>query len=456
MRRGTLKRSDKTIDSPLYVHTWAKDDYILAGQLTLQEAATANGIAAQFVYIEEYREDPDAYPLDPINLDFTPGIFTTTHPHITLGAIFDAAPDAWGRRVIHANDRNLTAEQTFRSAFLRGADGIGAIVLTSDPLADVTALAKWSQRERPTLKQIDDAAIAARRLEMDGSIPDELKHLLAGSWTIGGARPKAILQDLEARSVIAKFPSLNENVNRNGIEWASLQMARDMGFTVPDHKLISVSTGQALVLGRFDRAGPTQSERLHYVSAYSLISKARESLKMDSAADVAVFSCGNLIDLAGRLATKPAAAKVNMFARLLLNAALHNTDDHLKNFGFLKDPNDALHYSIAPVFDVSPQLSTDHYLHCADIGRNYTAAELLNQAPRLGIAPKAAQAAWDQMMPVLEKRADYYDEAGLTHAEINSVDKLFVQGVGKAGTLKPVVTILKNKSTFHGPTPTLG
>ncbi|MDV7396753.1 HipA domain-containing protein, partial [Arthrospira platensis SPKY1] len=102
-----------------------------------------------------------------------------------------------------------------------------------------------------------------------------MRHMLGGSWTIGGARPKAILRDdrpgaVPGLSLIAKFGSRHDTLARNRLEYASLRMARDMGFRVPDHFLVesdrlslagshaqmlqgSLPADATLVLERFDR-----------------------------------------------------------------------------------------------------------------------------------------------------------------------------------------------------------
>lgn len=465
------ERHSKQVVSPLAIFAWSKsataEGFELAGHLELEEqggAGNANAILAGFTYAPAYLAMAGAYHLDPINLPLCAGTVSTQHAFISLGSIFDAAPDAWGRRVIHASEPAMSVDgATYTQAFLRGADGIGALLLKPSDGVDssdgLDALVEWSRTERPTLAQLDEAAHASRRLENSESISDEHRRLLAGSWTIGGARPKAIIRNqgdfemsepLLGMSLIAKFPSINEPLDRAGIEWACLRMARDMGFEVPGHALASVATGRTLVLERFDRypvasgVNPLMEGRKHYVSANSLVSSLVESKRMDTARDRLTFSFGKLMAMAALVANKPSKARVDMYARLVLNTALHNTDDHLKNFGFIQD-DDNQSLRLAPVFDLSPQGLTEHFVHLTNLGRKYTVRDVREQAKFLGIAAGAALEVEEKILSVLEHRARYYDMAGLPLEQREKIDKLIERGTGgllkstAAPTRSPVV-----------------
>ena len=454
-------RSSKSIASLLNVYVWrankASEAFCLAGQLTLQDLGTgdANELLASFKYSDEYLNSSESYPLDPINLPLRQGAVSTRHAFVALGAIFDAAPDAWGRRVVQASESQLLEDGSIYSrAFLRGADGIGAMLLKpaygDDSIDELTRLVQWSRDERPTLGELNNAALATRRLEQSEGISEEHKRLLAGSWTIGGARPKAIVRNegtlplseaLTGRSLIAKFPTINESVDRSKIEWACLRMARDMGFEVPGHALADVATGTALLLERFDRyalstaISPLMEGRRHYISANSLVSSLSDTKRLDTAHDKVTFSFGNLMSIAARVAAKPNQARSDMYARLVLNTALHNTDDHLKNFGFLKDDNSrALHLS--PVFDLSPQGLGSHFVHLGDFGRRYNIRDVRGLSRSLGVAAGAAATIEEKILTVLERRSEYFEMADLALNQRQAVEALIASGTG--GLLSPV------------------
>jgi serine/threonine-protein kinase HipA len=439
MRRAS-DRPFKEVANRLRVNAWTPSGFLLAGTLDLEEDGPT--ISATFQYDPGYLTAPGAYPLDPINLPLGRTLYATSSQFVTLGAIFDAAPDAWGRRVVAAQIPPTSTDGIFRSAFLRGADGIGSLVLTPESLSaptDLDNIVSLSLNERPTLTQIERAARAAADFEDGQDLTDEMRHMLGGSWTIGGARPKAILRDdrrgaAPGSSLIAKFNSKRDLVPRNRIEWACMQMASDMGFRVAKADLVELGNdgdSTALVLERFDRelvAG--RIHRRHYVSAISLASYEPQSAHLNSSQDQIMISWGKLLEIASRVSDKPAPARVEMFSRLVLNTALQNTDDHLKNFGFIKVDGAATRYDIAPVFDVSAQAATRHYLHCANLGQVYAMDEVIPMARRLGIANGAAEEIEQRILTVLDQRKHYLDRAGLSASQAGKVLGWIESGLG--------------------------
>lgn len=447
MNRGADRR-DRLIDGELIVHAWTRDGFLRAGLLSLEE--DGENISASFQYDAAYLSHPESYPLDPINLPLGSTRFATASQFVTLGAIFDAAPDAWGRRVVQAQLAQEARGRVFRGAFLRGADGIGALVMT--PLAldgeiKLEEIIQQSLDERPALSQLQRAASAALLFEQGEELTQEIKEMLGGSWTIGGARPKAILrqddpQAVRGESVIAKFGSRHDTVDRLAIEYASLQMAAAMGMNPCGHRLVEVGGGKeayrALILDRFDRRTVDGLvHRRHYLSAMSLVSHQPQSKFLNSMMDQAMISWGKLIDVAARVAARPGAAKVEMFARLCLNTALHNTDDHLKNFGFLRMEQGHTHYEVAPVFDVSPQAADRHYLHCADLGQVYNLKEVISRARALGIAKGAAEEVEQRILEVLDRRDEFFDEADLNREQGEMVGQWIEMGLGPVYTSRP-------------------
>lgn len=451
IRNKEADRKDRLVDGELVVNAWTSDGFLRAGLLSLEE--DGEHVAASFRYEAQYLAHPKSYPLDPINLPLGTTDFATASQFVTLGAIFDAAPDAWGRKVVQAQLADEARGRVFRGAFLRGADGIGALVMT--PLAldghvNLEEIVQLSLNERPGVSQLWRAATAALQFEQGEELTQEMKEMLGGSWTIGGARPKAILRSdapgsVPGESVIAKFGSKHDSIDRLAIEFASLRMADEMGMNPCGHQLVSIDgvgegVGRALLLDRFDRRTVDgRVQRRHYLSAMSVVSHQPQSKFLNSSQDQAMISWGKLLDVASRIGAKPGAAKVEMFARLCLNTALHNTDDHLKNFGFLRAQDSVTHYELAPVFDVSPQAADRHYLHCADLGQAYNLKEVISRARVLGIAKGAAEEVEQRILEVLDRRDEFLDEAGLSEAQRQTVGHWIEQGLGPAYADRPKV-----------------
>lgn len=524
-RLKSRDRSLKEVDGTLTVYANTPSGWLAAGELELEErgaaADTSASMFAKFRYADSFLTHRHAFPLDPINLPLQEGWFETTHQHVKLGAIFDAAPDAWGRRVVQSQlaAQALAAAEAkdglgpgllhladddvriYRQALLRGADGIGALLVTPSTrdrrsTEQLDSIIAQSILERPALSELEPAARAARDLELNGQVTPGMEHLLAGSWTIGGARPKAIVRDDRpgappGSSVIVKFASAGETVARNQLEAAVLDMLADFELDgqrldVPAHTIREVDVrGQredALVIQRFDRvwrrpdvpledlatrtdplgerlrAVPpellevrpdttpeawreafigSRALRLHYVSAISVMSMQLQSKRIDTPADIRNFSWKRLIEIAAKIAAKPDAARVQMFTRLLVNAALNNSDDHLKNFGFIRLENHPLHYRVAPIFDITPQPSPSHYLHCANLGRSYTMEQAVSRAAAVGISPAIAQRIRDALMTVLDRRTDYFDARRMTREQQQTVQGWIARGMGRPNITPP-------------------
>lgn len=438
MKTAAADRRLKLLDGDLRVHAWTATGFVSAGLMSLEE--DGESLSATFTYDDTYLTDPRAFPLDPINLPLGKTKFASTSQFVRMGAIFDAAPDAWGRRVVQAQLPEEARQRVFRGAFLRGADGIGGLLITPEAMSaslDLDSIVQRSLVERPGTSQLDLAAQAALQFEEGADLTDEMRLMLGGSWTIGGARPKAILRDeregaLPGESVIAKFQSRHDTIARNRLEFAALRMADDMKFGSTGHRLVEMGGGRtALVLQRFDRqVAGDQVHRRHYVSAMSLASYEPQSKFLDSRMDQAVLSWSKMLDTTSRICAQPSKARVEMFGRLCLNAALQNTDDHLKNFGFLKVRGSHVHYDIAPVFDVSPQGAQRHYLHCHDQGQVYNFHDAMSCARALGIAKGAAQEVEESIMQVLQHRDRYFEEAGLNAADQAKVESWISSGLG--------------------------
>lgn len=109
----------------------------------------------------------------------------------------------------------------------------------------------------------------------------------------------------------------------------------------------------------------------------------------------------------------------------------------LKNYGFLKVDGDLAHYEVAPVFDVSPQRGASHYLHCGDLGRNYSLSEAMTQARKMKIAKAAADEVRDRIIGVLEHRADYFEQAGLTPRQATIAEASILRGCPELAQDKP-------------------
>jgi serine/threonine-protein kinase HipA len=181
---------------------------------------------------------------------------------------------------------------------------------------------------------------AADALERDTATSRQLRLLLRGGSSLGGARPKAHVLDRQGRPAIAKFPSTTTDewdVNR----WESVAMtlAKRAGTTVADHELHLVDTKSVLVVDRFDRA--PDGTRIGYISAMTLL----------SGTDGQQFDYTDLAGQIEEVSEAPTRDLQELWARCACGRLISNTDDHLRNTGFLRG---AAGWNLSPAFDLNP------------------------------------------------------------------------------------------------------
>lgn len=421
-------RKHKSVESELYVYVDIRGEAVLAGLLTLDDT-DENQFYAEFTYVQSYVSDPRAFALDPLNLPLVDArsTFRTESRYETLGAIFDAAPDAWGRNVMRVD--NAGARVTEDEVLLKGRGmGVGALFFSARPL---TPNMRKTYR-LPEVRQLESLGDLLSDIDQGIKPKGLYRDILGSSWDIGGARPKTIVRDDQGEMWIAKFPRKGDSYDRQRVEYANLQMARAIGLTVPEVRLVETHLGAVLLTHRFDRVqlpakpgAETVVARRHFLSGASLISPSAHIGKreLDGPRGKATYSYARLADVTRRISSNPVQDLKELYARMILNVAVHNTDDHLKNVGFLKDEG-AETYRLSPLFDVVTQEgSARHYLHIGAAGRESSFQNCLSEYRRFGLRSEAvARGILDHVRGVVAQRQRYYEEAGMTAQEIAHVE----------------------------------
>lgn len=325
------------------VHVVIGTDEVRAGRLWARRYRGRE--SASFAYDDAYLAYSRAYPLEPA-LPLVAGQQHTAEGRAMFAAFSDCAPDRWGRRLMlrdeeHRAERKHTTEHSFGEAdYLLGVrdDLRQGALRFADPETG-TFLAEES-RGIPQLLQLGKLLRAADKLERDAADDDELSLLLHGGSSLGGARPKAHVLDVGGRVAIAKFPSpKNDNWDVMRWEWVALRLARDAKIRVPDFAAHTIDETVVLVVDRFDRAG---GQRIGYVSAMTLL-EAKDGDER------------SYIDIAEVIETESPQAGQDLqelWRRMAFSVLIRNTDDHLRNHGFLRDTTAG--WSLAPAFDLNP------------------------------------------------------------------------------------------------------
>ncbi|MCF8506898.1 MAG: type II toxin-antitoxin system HipA family toxin [Caulobacter sp.] len=269
-------------------------------------------------------------------------------PHELPLPFYDAAPDGWGRGVLTA----AFPRQVFGMAeFLAAAGNDRTGDLGFGPTPDSGPM-QWVPHGDPRFAPADgsdslDALVeAAEAVESGDATITHLRRLFRSSADTGGARPKAHLS-IDGENWLAKFRTWGDPFDDPRIEAVCLDLAEACGIDVPARRLVRVAGRSVLLLRRFDRIGTARSG---YMSAATLVGAAPSAYRTDvTYADVAAR--------ARRVGLQP--CEEALFRRMLFNAFIHNTDDHLRNHGFLR--RDGV-WRLSPAFDLVPCANPRHVL----------------------------------------------------------------------------------------------
>lgn len=290
-----------------------------------------------FDYGRRYLQRENALSLAP-TLSLSEETFAPTGSMGLPGAIRDASPDAWGRRVVQyqvTGDRGENADTGYlgeRTYLLNsGSNRFGAIDFQLSP-------ENYIPRDS-TPAPLDELLNAADTVEAGGELPYELERALLSGTAMGGARPKAVFHD-RGREYIAKFTASNDHFPVVGAEAASMFLAEKVGLNVARTRVEDVLGRTVLLVERFDRTG--DGGRILAVSALTMT-------KLDELQ----ARSGSYIDFldAMRANGAPEGTAAEIYTRIAFNMAISNSDDHLRNHAVLWDGRTAV---LSPAYDLSP------------------------------------------------------------------------------------------------------
>jgi serine/threonine-protein kinase HipA len=393
------------------------DAPLLAGRLWAHRRRNVE--SATFAYDAGYLAHPGAYALDPA-LPLATGQQQTPEGRAIFGAFSDCAPDRWGRRLVNrAEERRVRsdggAERSFGEVdyMLAVRDDLrqGALRFR-DPATG--AFIADEQRGIPHLVDLPELLGAAERLERDEATVEELRTLLRGGSSLGGARPKAHVLAEGGRVAIAKFPSpASDEWDVMRWEWVAQRLARHAGVTVPDSSLHAVDGKAVLVVHRFDRVG---ERRVGYVSAMTML-------------EAADGDRGSYLEIAEAIERESPTAGADLrelWRRIAFSILISNTDDHLRNHGFLRSTTAG--WSLSPAFDLNPdprpgakQLSTAIDYDDADASVDL----LLSIAPLFRLQPDDALTVLGEVLAGTASWRRAARDAGLDAAAVEQMARAF-------------------------------
>jgi serine/threonine-protein kinase HipA len=323
---------------------------------SLRRQVGRGGEVFSFEYDRDWLKTSDAFSFDP-DLAMVQGPQYPAANRANFGIFLDSAPDRWGR-VLMQRRENLRARRDGSAArslsdwdFLLGVHDetrLGAL-----RFQDVTT-GRWLDTENalaaPPITSLRELQAASLRFEQSDEADDGrdeekwLAQLFAPGSSLGGARPKASVRDEQGELCIAKFPSKQDRRDIGAWELVAHRLAAKAGINVPPVRGIRVpdSAYTTFVAKRFDRAA--NGRRLAFVSAMTLTQRT------DSEPGASYLELVDLLQSHGAHAHSDCR---ELFRRVVFSILIHNTDDHLRNHGFILNPKGI---SLSPAFDINPTI----------------------------------------------------------------------------------------------------
>lgn len=300
---------------------------------------TRSQISTTFLYDPGYLAD-GGMSIDPA----LPLVSGSQHQPGLVRAFADSAPDRWGRNLIEKAERTRAREE---GRAPRGLDDLDFLVGVSDDTRQGALRFRLPSHEEflgkpssvPRLISLPELLHASDELASDADPSSAVKQLLdTGTTGLGGARPKASVRLEDGSLAIAKFPHSSDGWDVMAWEATTLDLLENMGIRTPQRRLTRVGERSVLILRRFDRTDA--GDRIGYISA----------MTATGSTDGEHRDYADIAEAIRDLSLSPRNDHHGLYDRVIASVALGNTDDHLRNHGFLADRGS---WTLCPVFDVN-------------------------------------------------------------------------------------------------------
>jgi len=375
----------------------------------------------QLVYGRSYLARANAVPIDPLELSLSDRTYETRTHKGVFGALRDASPDYWGRRVIEKHSGKTTLSEVdyllYSPDDRAGALGFG---LNTEPPAPQRKFNQTLDLER--LQALADSIIVEDEADRPaGGQAQQVEELLLLRTSMGGARPKVVVEH-EGALWLAKFNRFDDRWNHARVERAMLVLARECGIRSADSRLVTIGARDVLLVQRFDRQKLEGGYRRARMLSASTLLRAGETQDRERR------SYALLAEELRRISSQPKLDAPELFRRMTFNALISNIDDHPRNHAVIAMGAD---FNLAPAYDLTPSTPVslerrDLAMTCGDEGRYANANNLLSQCARFLLTREDASRIIDDMEAAVKGR--WYGVArrcGVTEKDCQSISGAF-------------------------------
>jgi serine/threonine-protein kinase HipA len=338
----------------VYAHWQGMAEPKCIGILNAQQAKGKK--AFSFAYDKAWLNSAEQFLLDPDIAWYAGAQYSNEKEN--FGVFLDSMPDTWGRTLMKrratliAKEKGISASTLYDIDFLLGVfdeSRMGALrfkLSKEGPFLDDNN--NYPTPPWTSIRELQQSVVVLESDKEQKDIKKWLAILMAPGSSLGGARPKANVLDAKGNLWIAKFPSKNDTINKAAWEYLAYKLAINCGVEMAESSIEKVAGKyHTFFTKRFDRK---KKERIHFASAMTMTGNNEDTLKTKQASylDIAAFIQYNCFEIRENLH--------ELWKRIIFNIAISNTDDHLRNHGFILTQNG---WKLSPAYDLNPSIDKD-------------------------------------------------------------------------------------------------
>ena len=414
--------SQSKTDIYVYAHWQEMQEPKLIGVLSAQQAKGKK--AFSFEYDRNWLKTEQKFLLDPdIQLYGGPQY---PNQKENFGIFLDSMPDTWGRTLMKrreaqlARERNEKPKTLYDIDFLLGVydeSRMGALRFKTDPNGDF--LDNDKNASTPPWSSIRELQNAAANFENDKDneeVNKWLSVLMAPGSSLGGARPKANILDNDKSLWIAKSPSKTDTVDKAAWEFLAYKLAINAGINMANCRIEKImGKHNTFFTKRFDRAN---GERIHFASAMTMTGNNEDTIRDNPA---------SYLDIAEFISNQGANVEENLhqlWRRIVFNIAISNTDDHLRNHGFILTKDG---WILSPAYDLNPSIDKDGLALNIDMDNNALDFELAKSVGEyFRLNTLQMENIIQEVTQVTSNWKTIAGEIGISRAEMEMMEKAFI------------------------------
>ncbi len=409
------------------------DIYVFADWVGLKEPTLIGTLSAHFAkgkkaFSFEYDKDwlkTDAQRLLDPDIDFYSGPQYPTNKE-NFGIFLDSMPDTWGKTLMKrraaqdARAKDEKARTLYEIDYLLGVfdeSRMGALRFKTE--LEGPFLDNDDRTPTPPWSSLGDLQEAVKQLESDEQNDDDIRKwiavLIAPGSSLGGAGPKANIFDTQGNLWIAKFPSKTDTIDKAAWEFLAYQLATAAGIEMADSKIEKVS-GQyhTFLTRRFDR---DNGKRIHFASAMTMTGNTEDIIKESAPSYL------EIVELIENYGADVESNLHQLWRRIVFNIAISNTDDHLRNHGFILTDKG---WILSPAYDLNPSIEKDGLSLNIDMDDNALSFDLAKSVGEyFRLSESEMETILDEVLSVVKEWKHIAEEIGIKRSEVELMEEAF-------------------------------